>query len=244
MLPLYNPKSVTKILFITLSIALLLSLSACENHNPSINIAVASNFEKTLKLIVEKYKQTHSEVQINIISASSGILANQIINNAPFDLFLSADNEKTKQLVKQLNLTNKPQVYAIGQLALWLPNASGNQCLDKLALTNTLAIANPKTAPYGKAAKEILQKNNIKVKKLIQTANATQAYIYTLDKLTEAGFVPYSTLTNNTVGCIQIFEQLDLTQEMLLLNNKAQDIHQFILSDEIKSLIKRAGYSL
>ena len=225
-------------------IVTLLTTSACTKQKQTINIAVASNFERTLKLIIQKYQITHKDADINIISASSGILTNQILNNAPFDLFLSADTEKPQTIFNQLKLKQPPQIYAIGKLALWIPGSSGSNCLAQLPSIKTLVIANPKTAPYGRVAQAILAANNIKVAKLIQTSNASQAYIYTKNGLTNAGFVPYSMIEQDIKSCLQLFDNKGLSQGAILLSSKAKDIYQFIMSDKIQVLIQSSGYSI
>ncbi len=219
---------------------LILLFTACTPNKPTINIAVASNFESTLKKIIQLYPD--KQVEINIISGSSGVLTNQILNNAPYDLFLSADTSKPQLIYNKLNLKTKPIVYAIGKLALWIPQSTGNNCLKQLPNLKTLALPNPKTAPYGKVAQEILEPNKVKIKKTIQTANALQSYIYTKDNLTQAGFVPYSMLDSKTKGCLQVFEKKGLNQGMVLLTNKANSFFKFIQSNEIKKLITSAGY--
>ncbi len=215
-------------------------LTACTENKQNLNIAVASNFEPTLKKIIQKYP--NNKQTINIIAGSSGLLTNQILNNAPFDLFLSADTVKPDLIYKKLNLKIPPKVYAMGKLALWIPDSSGNNCIQKLASTETLAIPNPKTAPYGKAAQNILDKFTVNAKKVIQTANASQAYIYTKDKLTKAGFIPYSMSKNESKGCLQVFNHVKLSQSMLLLNDKASPFYKFIQSPKVKKTIKEAGY--
>ena len=232
-------KCVSKIF---LYILFILYLEACTEDKPTINIAVASNFEATLKKIITIYSSTHKEHEINLISASSGILTNQIINNAPFDLFLSADIEKPQFIYEKLKLKVEPKVYAIGKLALWIPNSSSGNCLDQLANLKTLAIANPKTAPYGKIANKILIENNIIIQKTIQTSNVLQAYIYTNDGLTDAGFVPYSLVNNKSNSCLQVFDNSELSQSIILLNKKALDLYNFINSSEIQQLILDSGY--
>jgi len=226
----------------TCTILLFIMLMSCAEKEDSITIAVASNFESTLKTIIAGYKNTHPDENIQIISASSGILSNQILNNAPFDLFLSADTQKPELIFNTLQLNRKPTIYAVGQLILWIPLSSGNQCLQKLSTLKTLALANPKIAPYGKVAEKILNDNSIKVDKIIQTSNAAQAYIYTKDKLTEAGFVPYSFVKNETVGCMQLFNTEELSQSMLLLNDSALNIYEYIASKNTQETIKSAGY--
>jgi len=219
-------------------------LFACTENNSNINVAVASNFEKTLATIIEKYNDNNDSLTINIISASSGTLTTQIVNHAPFDLFLSADIAKPKYIYTQQNIKNKPRIYAIGKLALWIPAVKNKtDCLKQLSKINTLAIANPDTAPYGKLAVNILKTNDITIDKLVQTANVSQAYLYTKDNLVQAGFVPVSMLKKQAQGCIQTFETKQLSQSMILLNNKASKLYHFILSKEIQTLIKNSGYN-
>ncbi len=225
---------------------LIFVITACTPNKPTINIAVASNFESTLKIIVKQYKIKHPElnVNINIIPGSSGVLANQIFNQAPFDLFLSADIKKTTHIHnKQPNL-HAPVVYAIGQLALWIPEMDNStRCIERLNQVKTLIIANPKTAPYGTVAEIIMKKHQIKVKKLIQAANISQSFLYVRDQLVEAGFVAYSMLKDTKQGCQQIFQHRELSQAMILLDDKAKGIYDYILSKEIQSLIQDSGYN-
>lgn len=215
-------------------------LSACAEKKPTINIAVASNFEPTLKKIIQQYP--NKQFAINIISGSSGVLANQIINHAPYDLFISADTEKPQFVFEKLGLKTKPIVYATGLLSLWIPASSGNNCLQQLSTIKTFALPNPQTAPYGKAALEILTKNHITSEKIIQTSNASVSYIYTKDGLTMAGFVPYSLIKNEKEGCLQVFDKLGLDQSMVLLNDKAQPFYHFMQTLEINKIIKESGY--
>jgi len=219
-----------------------LLLSACNKEKPTITIAVASNFETSLKTIIQLYKKDHENTEITIVSASSGTLTNQILNHAPFDLFLSADTQKPQLIYQQLKLQAKPQIYAIGKLTLWIPNSSGTNCLEQLGTIKTLAIANPKTAPYGTAAQEILDENTIKVKKIIQTANVSQAYSYSKSALVEAGFVANALIIDETQGCKQLFESKKINQSMILLNEKARLIYNYILSNKVQNKIQTLGY--
>jgi molybdate transport system substrate-binding protein len=225
---------------------LLILLSACNNQKPAINIAVASNFEATLKTIIALYKKQHeTTLTINIIPGSSGMLANQIINKAPYDLFLSADTDKTDIVYQQAKLSLKPQAYAIGQLALWIPSGvPNNLCLEQLNTIKSMVIANPKTAPYGFLADKIIKQKDIRVDKIVQSANILQSYLLTKEKFVEAGFVANSQLTANDKGCLQIFQNSILTQSIVLINNDAKEIYNFILSKEIQLFIKKSGYNI
>jgi molybdate transport system substrate-binding protein len=227
---------------------LLISFIGCTPNKTNINIAVASNFEPYLKNIVAKFKSENNIIDdINIISGSSGLLTSQIINGAPFDLFLSADLDKPLIILNNLtSLTEKPKTYAIGKLSLWIPNGlNNNQCINQLKGIKSLAIANPEIAPYGEKAEEIIEKYNIHLEKIINTSNVNQTFIYTKESITDSGFIPYSSLILHKIntGCVETFKSIELQQSMLLLDDKAKKIHDFILSEEIQEYINKSGYN-
>ncbi len=221
-------------------------VTSCGHQKDALNVAVASNFEATLQQLIILYRQQQPNTQkINIISGSSGVLANQIIHNAPFDIFLSADQQKTDVIIDQLNLNITSKVYAIGQLALWIPDVSDqSHCIKKLHTLKSVAIANPETAPYGFVAQRILQKQQVNIEKTIHTSNVSQAYLYTKDKLTEAGFIAKSLIQQDDNGCIQTFNDNALKQNMLLLSPHAKRFYDFILSEKAQSFIQHSGYRI
>lgn len=230
--------------FSTLILICFLILLSCSDKKSVINIAVASNFEKTLENIISKYQKSNPNININIIAGSSGVLANHILNKAPYDLFLSADIKNSEHIYINNKSLVKPDIYAIGRLALWIPLFDNTvKCIDRLNEVDTLVIANPKTAPYGSVAAIIMGKHKINVKKVVHAANISQSFLYTQDKFAQAGFVAYSMLKDTDQGCQQIFEHRALSQSMILLDNKAKDIYQYILSDEIQLLISKSGYN-
>ncbi len=233
-----------KIINFVLLASFFLFLTSCNDTKDTINIAVASNFEKTLKVIVKRFKEKHPDRNINVISGASGVLTNQILNNAPFDLFLSADTKKPQFIYNKNPSLTKAVVYAVGQLALWIPESKErNRCINVLRKVETLVIANPKTAPYGAVSEKILTNHVIKIEKTIHAANIAQSYLYTKNHYAEAGFVAYSMLKGNDEGCQQIFQHQELSQSMILLTDKAKGIYDFILSGEIQKLIEESGYN-
>jgi molybdate transport system substrate-binding protein len=235
--------SISKKTFITVIVCFNLLVS-CSEKKAVINIAVASNFENTLKKIVKKYQILRPNITINIIAGSSGVLANHVVNKAPYDLFLSADVNKAEYVYTNNQTLEKPVIYAIGKLALWIPLFDkSKKCIERLNEVDTLVIANPKTAPYGSVAAIIMAKHKIKVKKLVHAANISQSFLYTQDKFAQAGFVSYSMLKGNLQGCQQLFDHRALSQAMILLDDNAKEIYQYILSEEIQSLISNSGYT-
>ena len=132
----------------------------------TITIATAANFQQTLKALHKPFTAQTSDT-INIVTGSSGALATQIINGAPFDVFLSADEKRPRQLVEkgfasEASLT----IYAYGRLTLWshdknlIANNDGPAVLTAGKFRH-IAIANPALAPYGVASTETLRSLNL-----------------------------------------------------------------------------------
>ncbi len=126
----------------------------------TVTVAVASNFIQAAREIAEAFEQqTGHQVQFSV--SSSGKLYAQISHGAPFDVFLSADAERPTLLeAKGLVVPGTRRTYATGRLTLWSVDEryKGKDCEAELKAANfgRLAIANPKTAPYGTAAEEVL----------------------------------------------------------------------------------------
>lgn len=124
-----------------------------------VNVAVSAN----LRFVMDKLKTAFEEesgIQLEFSTASSGVLASQIEQGAPFDLFLSANMEFPQKLYDK-NLTSKaPKVYAAGMLVMWSKcEFAIPEKLEELptSAVKTLCIANPKHAPYGKATVQALE---------------------------------------------------------------------------------------
>ena len=125
-------------------------------------VAVASNFRIPAESLVQVFEEQtgHSVV---VTSGSTGTLYAQIVNGAPFDVLLAADAERPGRLVKSgAALPDSRFTYAVGQLVLWSadPALNGHDCAEMLQQRQfrRLAIANPDTAPYGAAARQVLER--------------------------------------------------------------------------------------
>ena len=206
---------------------LLVALSACtaENtvdtdsasqtleQNQTLRIAAAANLSDVLPQIVDGYKtdENLAAQDIDVTYASSGKLYAQIKAGAPYDIFLSANQEFPAKLAAERVVDNAknnesytPFTYTQGQLALY----SVTKSLDKSSpatLSNLLikdangkiAIANPELAPYGASAQAYLQSQNLyntlnKQKRLIQAENIGQAFQYAHTGSVDYGFVAQS----------------------------------------------------
>ena len=122
-------------------------------------IAVAANFRDTAEAIAARL-EAESPHRYQIIASSTGKLASQILNGAPFDVFMAADRRRPQQLVERgLASAEFQQTYAVGVLGLWWPGGARTPALDALATHDprSVCMANPAFAPYGEAAWAMLQ---------------------------------------------------------------------------------------
>ncbi|MGL5288656.1 MAG: molybdate ABC transporter substrate-binding protein [Aeromonas sp.] len=163
-------------------------------HADEVKVAVAANFKGTIERIGKAFtaKTGHT---LAISSAATGVLYTQISHGAPFDLFLSAD-VSTAQKLEKAGRGSDPFIYAIGQLGLW---KKGGPAPDEAILRRwkgNLAIANPRTAPYGAAAMATLAHLKIDPKqfRLLTGASISQTWQFVDTGNAELGFVAWANL--------------------------------------------------
>ena len=175
------------------SIAVFFSFNA---YAQQARIAVAANFLATIKAIQPIY-ESESGNKLVISGSSSGKLYAQIIHGAPFDLFFSADKHYTQQLIDEGKAQADSRfVYATGRLVAWSPTKkiSSEKDIDMKA-TKRIAMANPKTAPYGLAAVQVLQNLNLwqaAQKKIVKGESVGQAFQFVATGNSDFGFVALS----------------------------------------------------
>lgn len=164
-----------------------------------VAVAVAANFLEPLKGLQEGFARATGH-ELRISAGSTGELYTQIKNGAPFDVFLAADQKRPQALEDEaLAVKGSRFTYAIGKLLLW--SAEGNlikgdgTAVLKAAAFRRLAIANPKTAPYGEAALNVLNKLGLYQAleaKLVQGQSLSQTYQFVALGAAELGFVALS----------------------------------------------------
>ena len=225
-------------------------------------VAVASNFLSPLKEISRQF-QSSTHHKVNIVSGSTGSLFAQIVNGAPFHVFLSADDRRPRILEeKRLAVPGTRFVYALGRLALWSadPNRIGDNGIDSLrnGEIRHLAIANPKTAPYGKASVNVLKKLNLwshLLPLIIRGGNINQAFQFTATGNAELGFVALSQILDPKLkikGSLwQVPQDMHgrLEQSAILLQKGrshvgAKALMKFLQGEQARQTIKKYGYDL
>lgn len=225
-------------------------------------VAVASNFAGTLEKLKQEF-ENESPHRILISIGSSGGLYAQIINGAPFDIFLSADQarpillEKAKKIVPSSRMT-----YATGILTLWSANAkmmngNGREVLRRGDFS-TLAIANPALAPYGRAAREVLISLGVLSalkSKIVEGQNIAQTFSFVITGNAQLGLVALSYVINsrNKISGSRWDVPVDLYQPIrqdgVIIagsekNLAAVAFMKYLKSEKAQALILRHGYSL
>ena len=228
----------------------------------TIKVAVAANVSYAIEALIGDFNKQNTNVKVEINIGSSGKLAAQIMQNAPYDIFLSADMGYPQALYSKGLAVSKPKVYANGSLALFSKRDDVNVSKGLSVVLDSnikrVAVANPKTAPYGVATKQALKNAKLysKVKpKFIYGQSIGQTLTFALTA-SDIGFVAKSTLLSNKLsrykkGKNWIDVPLNLytpTKQGIVLIKRAKDsadakaFYSYLLSDRAKEIFKNFGY--
>lgn len=217
-------------------------------------VAVASNFTPTLEKLAPEFERSSGHA-VTIVSGATGRHYAQIVNGAPYDVFLAADAEVTARLDEEGRaVVGSRAVYATGRLSLWsrtpdYVDAQGAVLAD--GDFRRLAIANPRLAPYGKAAVEVLialGHYERLSQRLVQGENIAQAYQFIDSRNAELGLVSYSqVLENGAAGSHWLVPEnlhAPLTQELIVLKDSApaREFVAYLLQPSTLALIAASGY--
>ncbi|MBD3671602.1 MAG: molybdate ABC transporter substrate-binding protein [Gammaproteobacteria bacterium] len=222
-------------------------------------IAVAANFtDATGDLIALFERQTQHRVKASF--GSTGKLYAQIAHGAPFDVFLAADRARPQKAeVDGLAVQGSRFTYAQGQLVLWSPHAEtfddGEAFLKAMAYRR-IAMANPRTAPYGQAAQEVMQHLGVWPQvqgKLVRGDSIAQAFQFVATANTDAGFVAASQIRAwsqpGSLWQVPAAYYTPIAQQAVLLqhgadNPAARAFLSFLRSPEARGIIASHGYRL
>jgi molybdate transport system substrate-binding protein len=189
-------------------LALWLSLACLPAAADELNVAVAANFLSTLQQLAPKFQQASGH-HLVISSGSTGQLYAQIKQGAPFDVFLSADAERPKLLESEgLGVAASRGTYAIGTLVLWSPRPGLVDADGKVlqgGRVRVIAIADPKNAPYGVAAQQVLTARGVwdefnRDHKIAMAENINQAWQFAATGNAEMAFIAKSELSTLSQG--------------------------------------------
>ncbi|MCG9698979.1 molybdate ABC transporter substrate-binding protein [Vibrio natriegens] len=230
-------------------------LFSSNSYSQSLTLAVANNFYRPMKALASDYTQLHSE-DVEISTGSTGQLYAQIVNGAPFDLFFSADQRRPQLLVEK-QLAEDQFTYAQGVLVAWSP-VENLDVKSELFSANFqyLAIADPKLAPYGLAAQQMLEKHQkwqgVQNKLVIgKGLNATYQFVFTgnaqIGLLAKSQVYQQGEFQSGSVWQVPSSDYQSIKQDAVTLKlgkgkASATQFIAYLKSDRAKAIIRSYGY--
>lgn len=254
--PLTEPTGRRRSIPLTALLCLLLSTDLMAAQ---VNVAVASNFTVTLRHLASSFEE-QSGHKLRISSASTGKLYAQIVHGAPFDIFLAADEARPTRLVDEGKaVADSRFTYALGQLVFWSPGSTAESSAEKLLKSGQikrLAMANPKTAPYGLAAEATLQNMGLwpgKTIKVVRGENVSQTFQFVTTRAVDGGFVALAQIQvaqrKGLIWQVPADYYAPIRQQAVLLNSAANNAAAlsflaYLRSDVAESIIRHNGYAI
>lgn len=230
----------------------------CKQEPLKFTIATAANMQYAMPELTKAFTD-RTGIECQTILGSSGKLTAQINEGAPFDFFIAANMNYPNTLHENGHTTTPPKTYAYGQLVLW--SMKKFQKLSINLFTNKrlkqIAIANPKTAPYGKAMESVLAYYGIldSVRhKLVYGENIAQTNQFILSEAVDFGFTAKSVVlapqhqNKGKWNDVPLKSYRPIAQGMVILNHRkeqfdvSQQFYNFMLTDQAKIILKKFGY--
>lgn len=249
-----------------LLVLLFTSFSSCKNAtdpSSSLTVAVAANAQYAAVAIKEAFEQ-QTQIRVTLVIASSGKLTAQIQQSAPYDLFLSADMDYPLYLFDEGRAVTPPQVYATGELVLWTKDQ--DLALDEPAAVllqsdiQRIAIAQVRTAPYGKAAQSWLVQQGLLRKiepKLVFGESIAQVNAYVLSGAVQLGFTARSVVVSPQLagqGNYRVLaaDSYPAIEQGLVITQYGQENHpeacqsfwNFMQSTPAQTILQQYGYRI
>ncbi len=254
-------KVVMKPLQLFSAAALWILCSAVVNAVP-LTVAVAANMKYAFDDLAVEFKN-ETGIEVQGVFASSGKITSQVKNGAPFDVFISADTEYPEALYKDGLAVTKPKVYVYGVLVLWTTkdfDLSKGLSLLTDAKVQKIAIANPKAAPYGRAAIQALESVKLSTAaqpKLVYGESITQTTQFVDSGAADIGFIAKSiVLAPEMAGKgkwveVQKGSYEPIAQAVVVLKHGAEtqseSAHKFVdfmFTPKARAIFEKYGYGL
>jgi len=226
-----------------------------------VTIAVAANMKHAFMEINTAFRAT-GKSELRVVFGSSGNFTAQIMNGAPYGLFIAADEHFPLELYKSGKAVDEGAIYAIGKLAIIAKKsmnlssaASRADIAAAITKANKVAIAKPELAPYGKAAVQYLKSEglwDLAKDKLIYGDNIGVATMYVASGAADIGFTALSLAISPELMKTTSYSTLNhsfyepIKQRMILMKNapvEAVDLYRFMQSAQAKSILHKYGYT-
>ncbi len=224
----------------------------------AVAVAVASNFAGTLKTITKRFEAATGH-KVHISVGATGKQYAQIRHGAPFDLFFAADSRRPELLESEgFTQPGSRFTYALGKLVLWSPLPAYVDPQGKILEQGDfkhLAMANPRLAPYGKAAREVLQALGLWQRlqpRTVRGENIGQAFQFVKSGNAELGLVAWSQIKragppapgSHWAVPTLLYSPIEQQAVVLKPSKATREFAAFVRSNEVKALIRDSGYDL
>ena len=237
------------------------SLFAGLTHAQATFVVVAANMKDAFTEIQNQF-QKENKGELKVIYGSSGNFASQIMNGAPFHLFISADEQYPLELFKKGKTINEGTVYAIGKLALITNKGKGialdgskEKMADAIKKANKIALAKPELAPYGRASVEYLKANNLwelANSKIVYADNIAMAAMFVTTGSADIGFTALSITKSpalaRQISSVELNDGYQpIKQRMVLIKNATPDairLYEFMQAPKAKEILRAHGYQI
>ncbi len=236
-------------------------LLASSLYAGTINIAVAANVSYAIDDLKSEFNKLYPDTKVNVTLGSSGKLTAQIKNGAPYQLFMAANMKYPKALYSDGIATTRPLIYAQGSLAYLSSKKQDFSKGIKLVMSPSIgkiAVANPKTAPYGKAAVEAMKNGGVYndvVAKFVYAESISQTVSYAVTAA-DIGFIAKSSLYSPKMAKYKKgknWTDVDpklytpINQGIVVLkngeaNSEVSAFYAFMLSAKAKKILNDFGY--
>lgn len=248
--------------FLLLGACLLTGLATEGRADESPVVAAASDLQFALKEVADLFAR-HSGKIVRLAFGSSGNFYRQIVEGAPFEVFLSADESYIRALHRRGRTMDEGTLYAVGRIVMMTPRGSPlkadgslgdlRAALDDGRLKR-FAIANPEHAPYGKRAEEALRRAGLweRIRPLLVLGeNVTQAAQFAASGAAQGGIIAYSLALSPTLSRLAAFDLIPddwhapLRQRMVLTKAAgatARAFYEFVRSTPARAILRRYGF--
>jgi molybdate transport system substrate-binding protein len=237
---------------------------ACSPLSEPPRVAAAADLQFALTDVADRFAEETGE-RVELVFGSSGILARQIQDGAPFDVFLSADEAFVEQLARAGRTRDDGVLYARGRIVLFAPTGSplvpgeGLDGLARLIATGQVprfAIANPEHAPYGRAAEQALRKRGLwdaLQPALVLGENVSQAAQFATSGNAVGGIIAYSLALAPAMRergqhvLIPAGDHAPLRQRMVLLERAgpaAERFYRYVQAPAARATLERYGFAV
>lgn len=244
------------------SLGLLLLVYATISFGQIASVAVAANMKDAFTEIQAAFSAT-TQSEIKVVYGSSGNFTTQIMNGAPFNLLISADEKFPLELFKKGKTMDTGKIYAIGKIVLIAKTSSGialgkdkSQLASAITKANKIAIAKPQLAPYGKAAIEFMKAEglwDLAKDKLVYGDNIGAVTMFVATGAADVGFTALSLAQSPEIAkqthYVLINDKLyePIMQRMVLIKGAPQgaiDLYQFMQTATAKAILTKYGYGV